>query len=590
MSREDGGAGLEVIPDILIGGQVAAGQTGIERATDITGTPAQQLSETGTHLGNNAFDLVQDPLAAASQGADSVQRSVSAGAHDLAITYRTVTDVASEVSAVARGAQALATAVVAAATDADVRESMVLSPMSGAAAEGSCFSTSAALLGFAISATALGVASGAAVTSYQLVESALTTQAVALAGLASTAGAVTTGSARLTRTLLVDAIQVQAAIVTPLVSGAVHVLAWRVAITTAVAGVGAVAAGGVAATVAKNLAAFAQGAATEIHRNPFTSFDPKEIAFKTGLYTWSGLRRTNFSLDELERNTGKLLDLAPPGTYEAIVSTLAAAWSLSGRSGKGTEFVRPQDVPGLDPARGVANYQENLRQRQPGLSSNYRQFRGPADLLNNAGEIDNIGGNDVGVIRVVVKTGHPPVFTVIVPSTKDWYSSSNVPNDLGGNISSMAGGQSDLLKATKSALDRTLADYGIEPKDAKVMVSGFSQGGITAARFAEEYHREYNIKEVITAGAPVAHIAVPDGITATHYENRDDQIVRRLDLSDNPKTPNRETVQGRAGGHNATDYARTAADNPLHQSHSSNEFYSIDGSDIEIKDHYVRRK
>ncbi len=567
-----------------------AATTGMARASDVTGTPGQRVQDVWSHLRDRSMNTVQEAKASGAETLTSTREAVTSGAHDVALTYREVTSVVDDVSCLAQGAQAMAGVALRAATDSDLAESLIVSPLTGAAAETACVAASTTLIGFATETFALSVVTGAAVTAYQLVESALTVQAAALTGGLRTAAVTATGAARLGGGVLIDAARVNVAVTAATTSALAHVAAWRIAVAAAVAGAGAVAAGALAVTAVKNATIIAKAAGSALLRDPFNPLQPRASALRTGLHMWSASQQADFSLDEWERNAGALLDASPPGTYEAIVTSLATALSLSGRGDHGTVFVSPSDVTGLDPAHGVASYRDGLQRDHPELNQDYRKFRNPADLFNNAGEIDSIGQNSVGVIRIVVKTGKPPVFTVIIPSTQDWYSSSTVPNDLAGNLITMSGAESDLLKASKAALNRTLADYGVDPKQATVMVAGFSQGGITAARFAATYQHDYVIKEVITAGAPVGHIAIPDEISAIHYENRDDQVVRRLDLSANPETPSRETVHGKGGGHNAADYARTAADSTVRSAPNLSQFFSTDGADIEIRDHYVQRR
>jgi hypothetical protein len=97
------------------------------------------------------------------------------------------------------------------------------------------------------------------------------------------------------------------------------------------------------------------------------------------------------------------------------------------------------------------------------------------------------------------------------------------------------------------------------------MLVGHSQGGIVAAQSAKDLNSNgYNVTHVVTAGSPVGRIDVPSDVQVLSLENRND-IVPRLDATDNPGSPNRTTVTfdnqtGTVGGNHKieTNYAGAA--------------------------------
>jgi pimeloyl-ACP methyl ester carboxylesterase len=93
-------------------------------------------------------------------------------------------------------------------------------------------------------------------------------------------------------------------------------------------------------------------------------------------------------------------------------------------------------------------------------------------------------------------------------------------------------------EAVADALHRA----GAGPDDP-VLLMGHSQGGMLAMEAAAEFSRDgrYNVTDVITAGAPVARMPVPDHVRVLSLENAHD-IVPHLDGQPNPDEPNRITV------------------------------------------------
>ena len=258
------------------------------------------------------------------------------------------------------------------------------------------------------------------------------------------------------------------------------------------------------------------------------------------------------SLAEIERAAGDYMPDSGSGSHGSIMANLAAAWALSGRSALGTKVYHPNPTQRQQIEEARRSFRARLGHTHPQLTGDYRRARDVSDLFLNAGEIDAMGKNKVSVIRVLVNHGPPKSFTLILPSTQDWYSTSKVPNDLASNIVVMAGADSALLRAGERALRSTLKAHGVNPATAQVMVAGFSQGGITAARFAQRHHKDLGVRHVVTGGSPVGRIPIPDGVTIESYENPDDKVVR-MDLKRNRPKGSHTTIYGRARGPKAAD-------------------------------------
>jgi pimeloyl-ACP methyl ester carboxylesterase len=88
-----------------------------------------------------------------------------------------------------------------------------------------------------------------------------------------------------------------------------------------------------------------------------------------------------------------------------------------------------------------------------------------------------------------------------------------------------------------------LRQAGAGPGDA-VMLVGHSQGGIVATDAANHFvsSGQFNVTHVVTLGAPVGRLDVPDSVAMLSVENRND-VVAHLDAADNPDAPNRTTVE-----------------------------------------------
>lgn len=165
------------------------------------------------------------------------------------------------------------------------------------------------------------------------------------------------------------------------------------------------------------------------------------------------------------------------------------------------------------------------------------------DILTGLQHRDDPGrGDDNNIdVRKVIGADGTVSYIVDIPGTRVWNApgekTSNA-NDLGTNLNAMAGNPTILEKGIQEALRRS----GVGPHDP-VMLVGHSQGGIVAARTANDFvsSGQYNVTHVITAGSPIGRIPVPDSVQVLSLENRND-IVPHLDASDNPDTANRTTV------------------------------------------------
>ncbi|MCD9199889.1 GPI inositol-deacylase [Aeromicrobium wangtongii] len=186
---------------------------------------------------------------------------------------------------------------------------------------------------------------------------------------------------------------------------------------------------------------------------------------------------------------------------------------------------------------------------------------------------DRIGDTpgQVQVIRVDHGDGDPS-WIVQIPGTQVWDPKrGDNPVDLTSNVNMMA-------MPDQTVIEQQVADAmraaGIGPGQ-DVMLTGHSQGGITAASMATDPDLldEFDIKSVVTGGSPIGRFDIPDDISVLSLEHLQD-VVPKLDGTDNPDRPNWTTVtrelsdaEGTAKGqrgpgpaHSLPNYADSGAD------------------------------
>lgn len=316
------------------------------------------------------------------------------------------------------------------------------------------------------------------------------------------------------------------------------------------------------------------GASREILRNP--------LAF-------SSWRRSGQQFGGISQRFGANLKLTAntmsQDTFDDITGSLVFVAGLGRRIDKAV-LIEPD-------AALAKKLEDNTRSIQATLDdTSYSGAHSPPrtlpQLIASMAMIDGIGAEDASVIRVLKKKSNPPVFTVIIPSTKSWSTQGTVANDLTGNLG-IVQGDSALLRLADEALQRSLQEtYPTKTdfSDVKIMVAGFSQGGITAAAFAEEYQSRYNIEQVVAVGSPISRFTkIPESTRVLAIESTKD-MVPKVDGAENPKLPNWKTWSFDEGKHNALDYASNSEGSnvePIQQ-------YLDAGNDtLEFKDYYGLR-
>lgn len=151
-------------------------------------------------------------------------------------------------------------------------------------------------------------------------------------------------------------------------------------------------------------------------------------------------------------------------------------------------------------------------------------------------------GPDQGKVQIVAVP--QPVGTtsyiVQIPGTQEWGPArGSNPVDLTTNVRLMAGASTLMQQQVAEAMRQA----GIRPGDP-VMLTGHSQGGMTAAALASDpaFRREFAVQSVVTGGSPIARFDIPDCVSVLSLEH-DQDAVPMLEGRENPDRANWVTVE-----------------------------------------------
>lgn len=136
-------------------------------------------------------------------------------------------------------------------------------------------------------------------------------------------------------------------------------------------------------------------------------------------------------------------------------------------------------------------------------------------------------------------------WVIDVPGTEDWGAKMPPnPSDATANARSMAGLPSTLYPAISTAVAAAMKAQGVRPGAEPVMLVGHSQGGIVAARLAQnpQFRTRFRVTHLMTVAAPASRIAIPTSVQALSIEHTSD-AVPRLDGTEEPDTFNRTRIR-----------------------------------------------
>jgi hypothetical protein len=192
--------------------------------------------------------------------------------------------------------------------------------------------------------------------------------------------------------------------------------------------------------------------------------------------------------------------------------------------------------------------------------------RGAADLIGALAlrAAHNDGGGAVDV-RILHGAGGRRVILDITGTTAwnlDPRRRTAAVSDLGTNLRALANQSSVFERGALQALRQA----GVRPSEP-IMVVGYSQGGLIAARLAGRLQAgsEFTVTHLVTAGAPVGLAPVPRSVSVLSLQNRGD-VVPELDGADNPRRADwitAQTAHGQSsvlGKHSLSSYLAGARD------------------------------
>lgn len=206
----------------------------------------------------------------------------------------------------------------------------------------------------------------------------------------------------------------------------------------------------------------------------------------------------------------------PTGSYEDAVGGLVNAGGMFGMFGD-TGEVGVSLARTLSPDRAPTSVEEIFQQQTA--------------IGRNEGEVQ--------IVQVTNPDGTSS-YIVQIPGTQEWgpQRGSN-PVDLTTNVRLMAGDSTLMQQQVADAMRQA----GIKPGDP-VMLTGHSQGGITAAALASDpaFRDEFAVRSVVTGGSPIARFDIPSDVAVLSLEH-DQDAVPMLEGRENPDRANWVTVE-----------------------------------------------
>jgi hypothetical protein len=169
-----------------------------------------------------------------------------------------------------------------------------------------------------------------------------------------------------------------------------------------------------------------------------------------------------------------------------------------------------------------------------------RAPRSVADIFREQSSLGEQGSEgQVQIVEVTQPVG-TTAWIVQIPGTQEWaLGRGDNPVDLTTNLRLMAGQPTFMQQQVAEAMRQAGVGAG-EP----VMLTGHSQGGITAAALASDpaFRGEFAVSSVVTGGSPIARFDIPGSVSVLSLEH-DQDAVPMLDGRANPDRPNWVTVE-----------------------------------------------
>jgi hypothetical protein len=212
----------------------------------------------------------------------------------------------------------------------------------------------------------------------------------------------------------------------------------------------------------------------------------------------------------------------PTGSYEGAVGGLINAGNLFGMF---------HDGAGADPRAAVNCVTGDFTDHAP---------RSVQDIFREQRRLGAEGSEGQVQITEVTGADGTSSWIVQIPGTQEWspFRGDN-PVDATTNVKLMAGDATVIQQRVGEAMRRA----GIQSGDP-VMLTGHSQGGITAAALASDpaFGDQFSVRTVVTGGSPIGRMDIPGSVSVLALEHSQD-AVPMLDGRSNPDRTNWLTVE-----------------------------------------------
>lgn len=238
---------------------------------------------------------------------------------------------------------------------------------------------------------------------------------------------------------------------------------------------------------------------------------------------------------------GEVVAQMLPGAGALVMTALGGplmggAGTLLGGAGENL-LQRSAEVEELDPS-SLEGKQRDAWDRAQTVTA----ISSLSDLVSVNGTTDLIGGADSTVIDIkkIIGPDGAERWVVALPSTQDWqfFSDAGALNDRDSNIALMLN-DAAFRSVYERAVREAMRVAGI-PQGADVILTGFSQGGILAAKLASDDTFPYNTVGVVTNGSSVDSFSVPPDIPVYAFQHRTDAVPM---LDGNPYGPTQPNVR-----------------------------------------------
>jgi len=544
--------------------------------TNVTGTFAGQTSV--QH--DAALDAQAKTNSAVAAAASTAHSNYAKAGHDLQVTFSDVEQMSTSLSSLNRFVGPIVASTASVAGAPDLVASLLLSPLTGAAAESAATTAAAQLAIKLATAEALTLVTASVVTTYQLADSALSGTATSLHLGAGVSVAIWSQTSTMVGVSVRGSIAETSAVLTGLWTTGTAIIETARAINDLAVLSGVIGAVGAASIVDGFL------------RQPLD----------VNAFSLSGVWTT--ATEDMQGALG-----ATGPFYDDILSQLirdghtlgffADGDAHLGKPGHSQDWL---DATNLNTAKASASAVLG----GAGHFASDDDFRVlPRDLPSlfaGSAQIDAVGGDRLADIRIIdtASADGRATYIVQIPSTQSWDPrAGSTPNDLTSDIYAMRyGSQSALARSVFDAMSAHGIPTGTGPNAPHIMVTGFSLGGITAGAIAADSHG-YNIENVVTAGSPIGSMNIPASVHVAALEAKED-AVPTLDGRPNPSswttvrqdaypllTEHPSSVMSPGNSHDANRYAMMASKNSNTLASSSLDKY-FEGPQT-IHDYYSSR-